>query len=196
MDELWVGADFAMGYKREGNVPFLREQGLQKGFAVHEIDLIANGGETISSTAIRTALQDGYVEQAGEWLGRSYTVSGEVVHGEKRGRQIGFPTANIHVWEEQVLPANGVYASWARLGDEQFMAATNVGIRPHFEGGMNITVEPYILDFDRDIYGQQLEVTFETRLRPEAKFNSLQELIDQIGRDVDDTRAYLDARGD
>jgi riboflavin kinase/FMN adenylyltransferase len=76
------------------------------------------------------------------------------------------------------------------------MAATNVGIRPHFEGGMNITVEPYILDFDRDIYGQQLEVTFETRLRPEAKFNSLQELIDQIGRDVDDTRAYLDARGD
>jgi riboflavin kinase / FMN adenylyltransferase len=194
MAELWVGADFAMGYKREGNVPFLREQGQQKGYVVHEIDLIANGGETISSTAIRTALQDGYVEQAAEWLGRSYSVSGEVVHGEKRGRQIGFPTANIQTWDEQVLPANGVYASWVRLGNERFMAATNVGIRPHFEGGVNITVEPYLLDFDRDIYGEQLEVTFETRLRPEAKFNSLQELIDQIGRDVDDTRAYLQSQ--
>jgi len=104
------------------------------------------------------------------------------VHGEKRGRQLGFPTANMAVWDEQVIPANGIYASWARLGDERFMAATNVGVRPHFQGH-TVTVEPYLLDFDRDIYGEQLEITFETRLRPEAKFNSLQDLIDQIGRD-------------
>jgi riboflavin kinase/FMN adenylyltransferase len=194
MDELWVGSDFAMGYKREGDVPFLRQQGLQKHFTVHEVDLIANGDKTISSTRIRTALQEGNVEQAAQWLGRSYAVSGEVVHGEKRGRQIGFPTANIQSWDEQVLPANGIYASWARLGNERFMAATNVGVRPHFAGGADITVEPYLLDFDRDIYGQQLEVTFETRLRPEGKFNSLQELIDQINRDVDQTRAYLQAQ--
>jgi len=194
LEVLWVGSDFAMGYKREGNVPFLKEQGKQKGFSVHEIDLIQNGGDSaISSTAIRKALQDGQIEQANDWLGRSYSVSGEVVHGEKRGRQLGFPTANMAVWDEQVIPANGIYAGWARLGDEHFMAAINVGVRPHFNGSV-VTVEPYLLDFDRDIYGQELEITFETRLRPEAKFNSLQELIDQIGRDVEDTRAYLEAQ--
>ncbi len=193
MQELWVGSDFAMGYKREGNVPFLREQGEQKGFSVHEIDLLVNGGDTISSTAIREALQAGHVEQAADWLGRAYSVAGKVVDGKKRGRQIGFPTANIDVWDEQVLPANGVYAGWAWLGEERFMAATNVGVVPHFEGDNKVTVEPYLLDFDRDIYGQQLEVNFKTRLRPEARFSSLQELIDQIGRDVDDTRAYLTA---
>lgn len=194
MEELWVGSDFAMGYKREGNVPFLKEQGTQKGFSVHEIDLIQNGGASaISSTAIRAALQDGQIEQANDWLGRAYAVSGEVIHGEKRGRQLGFPTANMDVWSEQVIPANGVYAGRARLGEEQFMAAINVGIRPQFNGS-NITVEPYLLDFDRDIYGQQLEITFETRLRPEGKFASLEALIDQISRDVDDTRAYLEAQ--
>ncbi len=194
MAELWVGSDFAMGYKREGNVPFLKEQGKHKNFTVHDIALIQNGGEAaISSTAIREALLTGQVEQANSWLGRSYSLSGEVVHGEKRGRQLGFPTANTAVWDEQVIPANGIYASWVRLGDERFMAATNVGVRPHFEG-KNVTVEPYLLDFDREIYGEQLEITFETRLRPEAKFNSLQDLIDQIGRDVEASRAYLEAQ--
>jgi len=190
LSSLWVGSDFAMGYKREGNVPFLKAQGTEKGFTVHEIDLIAAEGLTISSTAIREAIQSGEVEQAGEWLGRGYSVKGEVVHGEKRGRQIGFPTANTAVWSEQVIPANGIYASWVRLGEERFMAATNVGVRPHFDG-TTVTVEPYILDFDREIYGEQLEVSFEIRLRAEAKFNSLQELIDQIGRDVDNARAHL-----
>lgn len=194
MEELWVGSDFAMGYKREGNVPFLKEQGKHKNFTVHDIDLIQNGGAAaISSTAIREALVNGQVEQANGWLGRSYSLSGEVVHGEKRGRQLGFPTANTAVWDEQVIPANGIYASWVQLGNERFMAATNVGVRPHFEGKI-VTIEPYLLDFDRDIYGEQLEVTFETRLRPEAKFNSLQDLIDQIGRDVDATRAYLETQ--
>ena len=194
MEELWVGSDFAMGYKREGNVPFLKEQGTQKNLSVHDIDLIQNGGASaISSTAIRDALQVGQVEEANSWLGRAFSVSGEVVHGEKRGRLLGFPTANMAVWDEQVIPANGIYASWARLGNERFMAATNVGVRPHFEGQI-VTVEPYLLDFDRDIYGEQLEITFETRLRPEAKFNSLQDLIDQIGRDVDATRAYLETQ--
>lgn len=190
LSSLWVGSDFAMGYKREGNVPFLKTQGAEKDFTVHEIDLIAAEGLTISSTAIREAIQSGEVEQAREWLGRGYSVNGEVVHGEKRGRQIGFPTANTAVWSEQVIPANGIYASWVRLGEERFMAATNVGVRPHFDG-TTVTVEPYILDFDRDIYGEQLEVSFETRLRAEAKFNSLQDLIDQIGRDVDNARDYL-----
>jgi riboflavin kinase/FMN adenylyltransferase len=190
MQSLWVGSDFALGYKREGNVPFLRELGQQKGFRVQEIDLISGDSGKISSSAIREAIQTGEVEQAKAWLGRPYSVTGEVVHGLKRGRQIGFPTANTAVWDEQVLPANGIYAGWARLGSERFMAMTNVGVRPHFDG-QTVTVEPYLLDFDRDIYGEQLEVFFEKRLRPEAKFNSLQELIDQIGRDVEEGKRYL-----
>lgn len=190
MSALWVGSDFAMGYKREGNVPFLREQGVQKGFTVHDIDLIEAKGGIISSSHIRQAVQDGEMEQAKSWLNRAYSVTGEVVHGEKRGRQIGYPTANTAVWDEQVLPANGIYAGWAWLGTERFMAMTNVGVRPTFDG-KNITVEPYLLDFNRDIYGQQLEVSFEKRLRPEAKFTNLQDLIDQIGRDVEEGRAYL-----
>ncbi len=187
---LWVGEDFAMGYKREGNVPFLTQQGSDKGFSLHVIDLVANGGEAISSTHIREALEAGNVEQAREWLGRGYEVVGEVVKGEQRGRKIGFPTANVGVWEEQVIPANGVYAGWATLGDERFMAMTNVGVRPTFEG-QGVTVEAYLLDFDRDIYGQQLALSFEKRLREEKKFNGIQELIAQIQADVEAGRGYL-----
>ncbi|MBA3874331.1 MAG: bifunctional riboflavin kinase/FAD synthetase [Anaerolineae bacterium] len=195
MSALWVGSDFAMGYKREGNVPFLREQGTQKGFTVHDIDLIEAQGGIISSSVIRQAIENGEMEKARAWLNRAYSVTGEVVHGEKRGRQIGYPTANTAVWDEQVLPANGIYAGWARLGNERFMAMTNVGVRPTFEG-KNITVEPYLLDFNRDIYGQQLEVSFEKRLRPEAKFDNLKDLIDQIARDVEVGRAYLESLKD
>jgi riboflavin kinase/FMN adenylyltransferase len=180
-----------MGYKREGNVAFLREQGIQKGFDVHPIDLIVAEGETVSSTLIRQALDEGEMEKATEWLGRAYALRGEVIHGQKRGRQIGFPTANVAVWDEQVIPRNGVYAGWAMLGDERFMAMTNVGVRPHFDGS-SITVEAYLLDFDRDIYGRQLTVTFDKYLRPEAKFNSLQALIDKINEDVRLGRAWLE----
>jgi riboflavin kinase / FMN adenylyltransferase len=190
MQDLWVGADFALGYQREGNVDFLSAQGKEKGFTLRTINLVANGSGTINSTAIRQALQDGNVEQARGWLGRSYTVSGEVVHGEQRGRKIGFPTANIAVWSQQVIPANGVYACWAQLGDERFMAVTNVGVRPTFDGE-GVTVEAHLLDFNRDIYGQQLTVTFETRLRAEKKFNGIQELIAQIGSDAQAGREYL-----
>lgn len=193
MSVLSVGADFAMGYKREGNVEFLRQQGEQKGFELRVVDLVSNDSKTISSTAIRQALEAGQVEQAREWLGRSYTVTGPVIHGEKRGRLIGYPTANMHIWEQQVIPANGIYASWVWLGDERFMAATNVGVRPMF-AGEDITIEPYILDFDRQIYGQELTVSFEKRLRDEAKFDSLEALIAQIGADVEASRDYLAAQ--
>lgn len=190
MATLIVGADFAMGYRREGNVDFLHAQGAEKGFELRVSELIANGDKAISSTAIRHALEAGDLEQANRWLGRSYAVAGPVVHGAKRGRQIGYPTANVQVWEHQVIPANGIYASWVYVGDERFMAATNVGVRPTFDTD-DITVEPYILDFDRDIYGQEITVTFEKRLRDEARFDSIAALIKQIAADVEDSRAYL-----
>jgi riboflavin kinase/FMN adenylyltransferase len=190
---LWVGQDFALGFQREGNVDFLRARGVEKGFSLQVIDLIVGDGDKISSMHIREALEQGEVEKARDWLGRTYEVSGEVVKGEQRGRKIGFPTANIDVWGELVIPANGVYAGWAYLNGERFMAATNVGYRPTFNG-QNQTVEVHILDFDRDIYGQTLFFTFETRLRSEMKFNGIQELIGQIGTDTQAAREFLAQR--
>ncbi|MBC7872052.1 MAG: bifunctional riboflavin kinase/FAD synthetase [Chitinophagaceae bacterium] len=192
LDSLWVGADFALGYQREGNVDYLQAQGAEKGFSLHVIDLVQTGNdhEIISSTLIRELLEAGEVKKANHLLGRGYSVCGEIVHGEKRGRSIGFPTANAAVWEEQVIPENGVYAGWATLGDERFMAVTNIGIRPTFSG-QDVTVEAHLLDFNREIYGQTLTVTFETRLRSEKKFNGIQELIAQIGADTEEGRKYL-----
>lgn len=193
LSSLWIGSDFALGYRREGNVEFLQQQGSEKNFVVHVIDLLLNETNVISSTSIRAALQAGDVEQANAWLGRGYAVSGEVVHGEKRGRKIGFPTANIAAWSEQIIPANGVYAGWAYLDGERHMAVTNIGVRPTFAGD-DVTIEAHLLDFDRDIYGKTLDVTFETRLRPEQHFDGIEALIAQINRDVVSGRGYLAQR--
>lgn len=192
MAVLRVGSDFALGYEREGNVAFLTEQGRLKGFEVRTIDLVTHDGNgvAITSTGIREALLNGQVEQARDWLGRSYAVAGEIIHGNQRGRTIGFPTANLAIWEEQVIPANGVYAGWATIDDERFMAMTNIGVRPTFDG-QSVTVEAHLLDFDRDIYGKMLHLTFEKRLRAEKKFSGIQELIGQIKIDVEAGRAYL-----
>jgi riboflavin kinase/FMN adenylyltransferase len=183
--KLWVGADFALGYKREGNVAFLREQADMKGFSLEVVELVTNdgNGQVVSSSNIRAALADGDVAKANRWLGRPYRLAGEVVHGDKRGRTIGFPTANIAVWDQQYLPRKGVYAGWARLGNETFMAVANIGNRPTFNGG-TVTVEAHLLDFDRDIYGDHLIFDVVAFLRPEMKFGGIDELIAQIERDV------------
>jgi riboflavin kinase/FMN adenylyltransferase len=112
------------------------------------------------------------------------------VHGDARGRTIGFPTANTYVWEGQIIPANGVYACWASLGDERFMAVTNVGNRPTFDG-KSVTVEAHLLDFERDIYGQPLSLEFVQRLRGEQKFDGVAALVAQIGQDAQQGRAIL-----
>lgn len=190
--ELWVGRDFALGYKREGNVDFLREQGATKGFTLEVVDLVTNddNGTIINSSRIRAALEAGDIELANRWLGRPYRLSGTVIHGDGRGRTIGFPTANIDVWVEQVLPQNGVYAGWAHLDGETFMAAANVGNRPTFNGTI-VRAEAHILDFDRDIYGETLDFDVIVRLRPEEKYDDIDALIEQIARDVEKTREIL-----
>jgi riboflavin kinase/FMN adenylyltransferase len=190
LDELWVGADFAMGYEREGNVAFLKAQGAEKGYTLQVVDLVSNDATTISSTAIREALDTGAVEQAAEWLARPYSVKGPVVHGEQRGRKIGYPTANISVWDQQIIPANGVYAGWATLDGQRYMAVTNVGVRPTFDGE-GVTVEAHLLDFDQDIYGQELQFEFVARLRGEQRFNGIDALIAQIRADADAGRERL-----
>ncbi len=192
LSSLWATADFALGYQREGNIDFLREQGHQKGFTVETIDLLTNDGQVIRSANIRSALREGDISLANHFLGRPYAVGGEVVHGEKRGRQIGFPTANLDSWPQLILPQNGVYACWAYLGDETFKAVTNIGHRPTFSGD-GITVEAHLLDFDRDIYGQHLSLDFVERLRGEVKFSSIEALVAQIKQDVINGREILRA---
>lgn len=191
MAALWVGPDFALGYKREGDVPFLRKMGLARGYTVETVDLwLSDGGEVISSTRIREALRAGDMERANRWLGRPYRVRGEVEGGDQRGRTIGFPTANVHVWDQKLLPANGVYACWAIVNGERHMAVTNVGIQPTFERSL-MKVEAHILDFRQDLYDQQLELEFIQRLRPEQRFDGVDALIAQIQQDVERGREVL-----
>ncbi|NKQ35498.1 MAG: bifunctional riboflavin kinase/FAD synthetase [Chloroflexi bacterium] len=190
MRQLW-GGDFALGYKREGDVPTLRRLGAEKGYTVELVDgLVEWDGELVSSSRIRRCLRAGDMENVSGCMGRPYRVYGAVVEGDKRGRTIGFPTANMAYWDEQLLPANGVYAAWAWVGDERYMAATNIGVRPTFDHGPR-TVEAYLLDFEGDLYGQELCLEFIRRLRPEQKFAGLDKLVAQIQIDVDLTRQIL-----
>ncbi|MGJ3238273.1 MAG: bifunctional riboflavin kinase/FAD synthetase [Anaerolineae bacterium] len=189
---LRVGTDFALGYQREGTVAYLTQLGQERGYDVLPIELVKLNGDDqrISSSVIRSALQAGDVVRANSLLGRSYAVRGEVVHGDHRGRLLGFPTANMAVWDQQVLPARGVYAGWATLGDERFMAVANLGIRPTFDG-QTLSLEPHLLDFERDIYGETLTLSFEHRLRAEQKFEGLDALKAQLDHDIEQGRALL-----
>jgi riboflavin kinase/FMN adenylyltransferase len=195
MRQLWVGADFALGYQREGNVAYLSALGEERGYRVRPVELVtySEAGEVISSTSIRELLLQGRVALARDWLGRSYSVSGKVVRGDGRGRMIGFPTANLEIWEELVIPLNGVYAGWATVRGQRYAAVTNVGTRPTFDG-VSVRVEPHLLDFDDDIYGEALCVTFEERLRAEQKFSGIDALRAQLKQDVAAARAALRAQ--
>lgn len=192
MRSLWVTADFALGYKREGNFAYLSAQGQEKDFDVVQIDLLrSEDHRQISSSGIREALLAGDLRTANDWLGRSYRVQGVVVHGDHRGRSIGFPTANLEVWDEQIVPANGVYACWAWLDGVRHKAVTNVGLRPTFGATDAIRVEAHLLDFDGDLYGQTLALDFVARLRDEQKFSGLDALVQQIRADAAHGRALL-----
>ncbi len=190
--EIWVGADFALGFQRQGDVRYLRAQGKKRGFDVSAVELITSQSsqQFIRSSAIREHVRNGNMSAAKAMLGRAYAIEGPVVLGEQRGRTIGAPTANVKAWSEQIIPANGVYAGWARIGEESFQAATNIGTRPTFSGDA-VTIEAHLLDFDRDIYGERIELSFEQRLRPEQKFSGLDALMKQIQADIAAARRSL-----
>jgi riboflavin kinase/FMN adenylyltransferase len=190
MTELWVGKDFALGYGREGTPEVLRTLGREKGFSVETITPLVWKGKIISSTRIRALLFRGQVRKAAELLGRYPSLAGEVVQGAQRGRCLGFPTANLEVRAERAVPANGVYAVYAILGEERYRGLANVGVRPSFDNGER-TVETYILDFEADIYGCDLVIEFVQRLRPEKRFTDIKELIAQIERDIVEARGIL-----
>jgi riboflavin kinase/FMN adenylyltransferase len=190
MKELW-GGNFALGYQREGDVPFLRHQGELKGFTVETlVEPVLYDGEIISSRRVRAALEAGEMGEVTACLGRYFCVRGPVVKGDQRGRTIGFPTANVAVWDELLLPTNGVYATYIWIGEARHLAATNVGVRPTVDG-MKLTVEAHILDFDADIYGEDVRLEFVRRVRPEMKFAGLDALKAQIAADVEEVREEL-----
>lgn len=181
-----VGEDFRFGHDREGSVELLREVGARRGFDVAPAPL-AGDGERWSSTAVRRALEDGDLGRARDVLGRPFTLRGRVVHGDQRGRALGFPTANLALDPVQQLPAEGVYAGVARVGEGWFPAAISVGTRPHYYDDGELLVEAYLVDFAGDLYATSLDVAFLSRLRGQSAFASEDDLRRQIDSDVSET---------
>jgi len=186
--EVVAGYDFVFGRQRAGTSAWLRE----RGYPVVEVDMVEIDGRQVHSSAVRGLVGSGEVGAAADLLGRHYSVHGEVVEGHKRGRQLGFPTANVAVGTAKAVPGPAAYAGWARTRGGERMAAISVGHQPTFGGG-DLAVEAHLLDFDADLYGQDVEVRFVQRLHPDIRFPSVAALVEQIGEDVDETRRLLTA---
>lgn len=192
-----VGADFHFGHRRGGNVALLDRMGADHGFEVIGLGLVSpesDGGSPYSSTRIRTLLTEGNVADAATLLGRPHAVRGTVEHGDHRGRDLGFPTANLAVAPELALPAVGIYAgTFAGADGVARPAAISLGLRPTFYENAEVPMlEAHVLDFDGDLYDQTVEVAFVARLRGEERFDSIDALVAQIQRDVDATRRILE----
>lgn len=188
---LVVGYNYTCGDRGTGTPETLREIGRVRGFSVSVVDPVLFDGEPVSSTRIREAVERGNVSLAEALLKRRYTLTGTVVQNKRIGRRIGFPTANIEADLRRVIPADGVYATFAFFGGAVYRAVTNIGTNPTVHG-TRLTIETHILDFNADIYGQQLTIAFRKRLRGEAMFDSLDALKEQIRLDVEAASAYRD----
>jgi len=189
--EVWVGENFAFGQGRRGTVATLTELGEQHGFGVHSVAPVYEGAQPISSSRIRELLLAGEVRDAAHLLGRPYRLGGEVVTGAERGRQLGFPTANLIPPVGRVLPAYGVYAGHAIEGGRAYPAVANVGSRPTF-GEEQPLIEVHLLDYSGDLYGRELAFEFVERVRPIQRFASVDELRAQIQADIASARVRLD----
>lgn len=182
-----VGDDVHFGRDREGDVALLVDEGLRHGFRVHPSPTYGDD-ERFSSSAVRAALAAGEVGVAAEILGRPFVVRAVVERGDQRGRELGFPTANLRPGERQQLPDLGVYAGALRRGDRWYAAAVSLGTRPQFYETGTALLEAHLLDFSGDLYGETLDLAFLARLRGEARFDSVEQLVDQMTRDVTATR--------
>lgn len=178
-----VGFDFNFGHRGLGNTEDLKQLG-QPDIAVHVIEPLFENGIKVSSTYIRESLEQGDLDMAERLLGRPYEVTGLIVHGDKRGRTIGFPTANLQLEQPYVSPRLGVYAITAWLGDQAYPGVLNHGLKPTFnKQDVQPVMEAHLFDFDNEIYGEQLRIQFRSFIRPERKFNSVDELVQQITAD-------------
>lgn len=189
---LVCGHDFRFGDRGEGNPDRLKALCAELGVGCDVIECVTLDGETVSSTRIRELITDGELEQANRFLGHAHVLSGVVVPGKQLGRTIGIPTANIYAPEGVLLPRFGVYATKVDVGSGVYLAVTNVGIRPTVDDQTGITVEPWILDFDEDLYGKTIRVEFYRYLRGEAKFDGLEALRAEILHNAVQTRAYFE----
>jgi riboflavin kinase/FMN adenylyltransferase len=192
VSQLVVGSDFRFGRDRSGDVTMLVSLGGDLGFRVEVIDLLEMAETPVSSSRIRALVEQGRVAEAADLLGSRFRLGNVVVGGDKRGRQIGYPTANLRPPRRKLIPGNGVYACFATVGGATHQAAVNVGVRPTF-GGEELLIEAFILDFDHEIYGEQLTLDFVQYLRPELAFDGVDELVEQMAVDVDQARSILEA---
>lgn len=190
-----VGQDFRFGHRAAGTFETLEQEGDRHGFAAIAAPLVGDGTERWSSTATRRLIEEGEVERAAVALGRPYRLDGIVVHGDHRGRELGYPTANLDWAAGPVVPADGVYAGWLVRGGERLPAAISVGTNPTFDGAER-RVEAYVLDRDDlDLYGQAVGDEFVARIRGQERFDSIEALVDQMARDVERVRAVLGEPG-
>ncbi len=181
-----VGPDLFFGRNREGDVELLKSMGTSFGFETTTVRPVYFEDELISSTAIREFIEDGNVKKAANFLGGCFTIEGSVKEGERRGRELGFPTANLDTdWE--LLPKNGVYVTWAEFNEKKHKSITNVGTRPTF-GKNELLVETHIIDIKDNIYGEKIRVSFIDRLRDEQRFANVESLISQISTDVENAK--------
>ena len=184
-----IGENFNFGYKAQGTPKYLSEVGPKYGFGVSIVKLQENRGSTISSSRIRNLIIDGEIERANELLTRNFYLNGPVIHGEKRGREIGYPTANIGLTPLATIPADGVYAGWLTVGENKWPAAISIGTNPTFPGIRGRQVEAYALDqVGLDLYDQAAIIEFGFRLRDTLKFDGLAPLLEQMKKDCDQAR--------
>jgi riboflavin kinase/FMN adenylyltransferase len=183
---IFVGPDLFFGRNREGNIDLLKSMEKSFDFETRTARPVYFGDELISSTAIRDFIEDGNVKKAAYFLGDCFSVEGNVKEGERRGRELGFPTANLNT-EWELLPKNGVYITWAEMSEKKFQSITNVGTRPTF-GKNQLLVETHIIDFKGDIYGKTIRVSFIDRLRDEKRFANVESLVSQISTDVENAK--------
>ena len=192
LKHLLIGYDFALGKGREGNAPRLMEIGRELGYSVEVVPALSDASGVISSTEIRKLVSVGNVSEAAQLMGHPFSLRGPVIRGDGRGKQIGVPTANIAYPREKVVPARGIYAGWANVDDEKYISAISIGVNPTFTPEkQSSSVEAHILDFNQEIYGKKLNIEFISRLRDEFKFDSVEALVEQIWKDVAETRRIL-----
>lgn len=189
LKHLIVGPDFSFGRKREGNLSLLNKMGSEYGFDTEVVETALLDGEIVSSTSIRNLVREGNLIKAGKFLGYNFYIEGQIKEGEKRGRQIGFPTANLETdWD--ILPKVGVYATLANVDGTKHQSITNIGFRPTF-GHSELLIETHIFDFNQDIYKKRIKVEFVDRVRDEQKFNGPEALVEQIKKDVEKVKEIL-----
>jgi len=191
MKGLVLGPDSTLGKDRQGDLSFMQQQGEGLGFWAQSVEPLEIDGQPVKSRRIREALINGEVAGCPVMLGRNHYLSGVVVLGDQRGRTLGFPTANIEVDSQLLLPGDGIYATWAIIDGKRYHSATSIGIRPTFDLTQRL-VEVYVMDFSADLYGKTLGVEFISKVRDQEKFDALDELVKQINIDVDNCREVLD----